>query len=335
MGARLPRRPRIAANERSTCASAPPTALVAFRRPLPVVKAPVKPLPAVSVAMVTPSYFRDHGGVRGPGALPGLPLPRASPRAGGTLPPEWRRTFGEGLRLTGGLRRGGVGGRPGRERDGGGVGVNVFFNVFLSSFVTDFGAWDHICSMRVKPFRRMQVWDACSEAMIIFDKENLEDMGYIIENDIIMSALTKQLDAVSDRVDVLYRTRAAGYTWLLPHQLSDSSPWVQIDLADGRKLQTKLLIGADGQNSMVRKAAGIQTVQYQYDQSAVVATLHLSELSDTLSSLVWSTSHEHASQLQNMDEESFVDTVNSAFVSIVLEDMQQACALVGDVGCKK
>lgn len=43
----------------------------------------------------------------------------------------------------------------------------------------------------------LQVWDACSEAMIIFDKDNLEDMGYIVENDVIMSALTKQLDALS------------------------------------------------------------------------------------------------------------------------------------------
>ncbi|XP_053119911.1 ubiquinone biosynthesis monooxygenase COQ6, mitochondrial isoform X1 [Hemicordylus capensis] len=205
-----------------------------------------------------------------------------------------------------------------------------------ATLLSSFGAWDHICSMRIKPFRRMQVWDACSEAMIIFDKDNLEDMGYIVENDIIMSALTKQLDAVSDRVEVLYRSRAVGYNWPLPYQTSDSSPWVQIDLADGRRLQTKLLIGADGQNSMVRKAAGIQTIQYQYDQSAVVATLHLSEatdnnvawqrflpsgpiallpLSDTVSSLVWSTSHEHASELQRMDEESFVDSVNSAFWS--------------------
>ncbi|XP_015281841.1 PREDICTED: ubiquinone biosynthesis monooxygenase COQ6, mitochondrial [Gekko japonicus] len=205
-----------------------------------------------------------------------------------------------------------------------------------ATLLNSFGAWDHICSMRIKPFRRMQVWDACSEAMIIFDKDNLEDMGYIVENDVIMSALTKQLDAMSDRVEVLYRSRALRYTWPLPYQTCDASPWVEIDLADGRRLQTKLLIGADGQNSMVRKAAGIQTIQYQYDQSAVVATLHLSEatdnnvawqrflpsgpiallpLSDTISSLVWSTSHEHASQLQNMDEESFVDSINSAFWS--------------------
>ncbi|XP_070611163.1 ubiquinone biosynthesis monooxygenase COQ6, mitochondrial isoform X2 [Erythrolamprus reginae] len=189
--------------------------------------------------------------------------------------------------------------------------------------------------MRIKPFRRMQVWDACSEALIMFENDNLEDMGYIVENDVIMSALYKQLDTVSDRVDILYRSRAVGYTWPLHHQ-PDSSPWVQIDLADGRRFQTKLLIGADGQNSLIRKAFGIQNINYQYDQSAVVATLHLSEatdnnvawqrflpsgpiallpLSDTASSLVWSTSHEHAIQLQSMDEENFVDSVNSAFWS--------------------
>lgn len=42
-----------------------------------------------------------------------------------------------------------------------------------------------------------QVWDACSEALIMFDKDNLDDMGYIVENDVIMCALTKQLEAVS------------------------------------------------------------------------------------------------------------------------------------------
>uniref|UniRef100_A0A6J0UQC2 Ubiquinone biosynthesis monooxygenase COQ6, mitochondrial n=2 Tax=Pogona vitticeps TaxID=103695 RepID=A0A6J0UQC2_9SAUR len=205
-----------------------------------------------------------------------------------------------------------------------------------ATFLSRFGAWEDICNMRIKPFRRMQVWDACSDAMIIFDKDNLEDMGYIIENNVIMAALTKQLDAISDRVEVLYKSRAVGYTFPLHYQTSDSSPWVQIDLADGRRLQTKLLIGADGQNSVVRKAAGIQNIQYRYDQSSIVATLHLSEatdnnvawqrflpsgpiallpLSDTVSSLVWSTSHEHASQLLSMDEESFVDSVNSAFWS--------------------
>lgn len=42
----------------------------------------------------------------------------------------------------------------------------------------------------------------------------------------------------------------------------------------------------------------------------------MTQLSDTLSSLVWSTSHDHAAELVHMDEEEFVDAVNSAFVSV-------------------
>uniref|UniRef100_A0A4X1TJ66 Ubiquinone biosynthesis monooxygenase COQ6, mitochondrial n=1 Tax=Sus scrofa TaxID=9823 RepID=A0A4X1TJ66_PIG len=184
-----------------------------------------------------------------------------------------------------------------------------------ATLLSSFGAWDHICNMRYRAFRRMQVWDACSEALIMFDKDNLDDMGYIVENDVIMQALTKQLEAVSDRVTVLYKSKAVSYTWPYPFSMADSSPWVHITLGDGSTLQTKLLIGADGHNSGVRQAAGIRDVSWNYDQSAVVATLHLSELSDTLSSLVWSTSHEHAAELVSMDEEKFVDAINSAFWS--------------------
>ncbi|XP_015328714.1 ubiquinone biosynthesis monooxygenase COQ6, mitochondrial isoform X1 [Bos taurus] len=203
-----------------------------------------------------------------------------------------------------------------------------------ATLLSSFGAWDHICNMRCRAFRRMQVWDACSEALIMFDKDNLDDMGYIVENDVIMHALTKQLEAVSDQVTVLYKSKAVSYTWPYPFSMADSSPWVHITLGDGRTLQTKLLIGADGHNSGVRQAAGIRNVSWNYDQSAVVATLHLSEatennvawqrflpsgpiallpLSDTLSSLVWSTSHEHAAELVSMEEEEFVDAINSAF----------------------
>ncbi|XP_055648735.1 ubiquinone biosynthesis monooxygenase COQ6, mitochondrial isoform X2 [Falco biarmicus] len=149
---------------------------------------------------------------------------------------------------------------------------------------------------------------------------------------------TQTIPANADRVEVFYGSRAVGYTWPLSSHRCDTSPWVQIELADGRRLQTKLLIGADGHNSLVRQKAEIKNIEHQYDQSAVVATLHLSEatdnnvawqrflptgpiallpLSDTASSLVWSTCHEHASELLAMDEESFVDSINSAFWSNV------------------
>uniref|UniRef100_A0A3Q3RQ84 Ubiquinone biosynthesis monooxygenase COQ6, mitochondrial n=1 Tax=Mastacembelus armatus TaxID=205130 RepID=A0A3Q3RQ84_9TELE len=185
-----------------------------------------------------------------------------------------------------------------------------------ATLLSGIGAWEQITKMRCKPYKKMQVWDACSDALITFDKENLEDeMAYIVENDIVVAALTKQLDSLSDNVQVKYRSKVVQYTWPMSHLATDSIPWVQVTLASGETLQTKLLIGADGPNSMVRQELGIPTVKWNYDQSAVVAVLHLSELSDTESSLVWSTSHQHAEELLELDEESFVDAVNSAFWS--------------------
>uniref|UniRef100_A0AAQ6AC23 Ubiquinone biosynthesis monooxygenase COQ6, mitochondrial n=1 Tax=Amphiprion ocellaris TaxID=80972 RepID=A0AAQ6AC23_AMPOC len=209
-----------------------------------------------------------------------------------------------------------------------------------ATLLSGIGAWEHITQMRCKPYKKMQVWDACSDALITFDKENLQDeMAYIVENDIVVAALTKQLDGLSDNVQVKYRSKVVKYTWPMPHQAADSIPWVQVTLANGETLQTKLLIGADGPNSMVRQKLGIPTVKWNYDQSAVVAVLHLSEptennvawqrflptgpiamlpLSDTESSLVWSTSHRLAEELLELDEESFVDAINSAFVSVTV-----------------
>uniref|UniRef100_A0A8C8FUE6 FAD-binding domain-containing protein n=1 Tax=Oncorhynchus tshawytscha TaxID=74940 RepID=A0A8C8FUE6_ONCTS len=145
-----------------------------------------------------------------------------------------------------------------------------------ATLLSGVGAWNHIMNMRCKPCQKMQVWDACSDALITFDKENLQDeMAYIVENDIIVAALTKQLENLSDQVKVQYKTKVVMYTWPKSHQVAESIPWVQVTLANGQTFQSKLLIGADGPNLMVRQEAEIPTVKWNYDQSAVVAVLHL------------------------------------------------------------
>ncbi|XP_061700563.1 ubiquinone biosynthesis monooxygenase COQ6, mitochondrial [Syngnathoides biaculeatus] len=206
-----------------------------------------------------------------------------------------------------------------------------------ATLLSGVGAWEHITKLRCKPYKKMQVWDACSDALITFDKDNLEEeMAYIVENDVVVAALTKQLESLSDNVQVKYRSKVVKYTWPMPHRAVHSMPWVQVRLASGEILQTKLLIGADGPNSIVRRQLGIPTIKWNYDQSAVVAVLDLSEstennvawqrflptgpiamlpLSDTESSLVWSTSHHLAEELLGMDDECFVDAINSAFWS--------------------
>lgn len=96
-------------------------------------------------------------------------------------------------------------------------------------------------------------------------------------------------------------------------------------------------IGADGANSIVRQSMDVNNFSLSYKQMGVVATLELNAeeaagntvawqrflpsgpvallpLTDTLSSLVWSTSVEHAKELLRMEPEQFIDELNNAYL---------------------
>lgn len=45
-----------------------------------------------------------------------------------------------------------------------------------------------------------------------------------------------------DHVKVQYRTKVVKYTWPRPYHVSESIPWVQVTLANGKTLHTKLLV---------------------------------------------------------------------------------------------
>lgn len=52
----------------------------------------------------------------------------------------------------------------------------------------------------------MQVWDACSDSMITFNHPDLvQELAYIVENDVTVSALTEQLNNLHN-VEVKYET---------------------------------------------------------------------------------------------------------------------------------
>jgi ubiquinone biosynthesis monooxygenase Coq6 len=191
----------------------------------------------------------------------------------------------------------------------------------------DIGAWQHIAGARCGPVKRMQVWDAMSDAAITFDNDNLDKpVAYIVENDLLLDAVRREMP---DSLEVVYQSKIQSCR--PPEEDQDC---VTVCLESGARYMCDLLLGCDGANSLVRRAMGFHHISHNYNHMGVVATLKLPEdfdnvvawqrhlpnsgflallpLTQCLSSMVWSTNAEEAKRLVKLPEDQFVDAINDA-----------------------
>ena len=127
------------------------------------------------------------------------------------------------------------------------------------------GAWQRIPAARCTVFREMRVWDATGDGNIHFDAADIgaDALGYVVENRVIQSALEQTLLACPNVEQFRPATMLA---------LQRQHGQVTVLLRDTR-LRARLVVGADGANSLVRQLAGIEISGGDYQQSAVVATV--------------------------------------------------------------
>jgi 2-polyprenyl-6-methoxyphenol hydroxylase-like FAD-dependent oxidoreductase len=125
---------------------------------------------------------------------------------------------------------------------------------------------------RVSPFYNIEVWDGSGPGYIHFDNQgNPEtELGYIIENRVIQAALTERMKALPS-VDVLCPSQVKSIEQKLEDEEEDD--WVTVVTADGRRLRTRLLVGADGGNSIVRNVMNIGSTGWSYGQRGIVCTV--------------------------------------------------------------
>lgn len=188
------------------------------------------------------------------------------------------------------------------------------------------GAWEGMVRRRVEAYSRMHVWDATGSGSIHFDSADIGEpnLGHIIENRVILAALLERM-AEFDNIELICPAQVA--------TLDRSTDSAVLMLEDGRRLKSRLVVGADGANSWVREQAKISTTGWAYEQTAVVATIKTSKhhqdacwqrfmpsgplaflpLPRSLSSIVWSTSPERAAELVKMPESQFLDELQRAF----------------------
>ncbi|CAG9860776.1 unnamed protein product [Phyllotreta striolata] len=202
----------------------------------------------------------------------------------------------------------------------------VSINPGNKKLLDNIGAWKHIESNKYATVKRLQVMDAISDTSITFGEEtSSKDISYIVENDLLIHAVKTEMEQAKN-VEVQYNQRIKSYN--LP---KESGEMAKICLEDGSEYTCDLLVGCDGQNSQVRKAMGVNYLNWKYDNVGIVATLKFNEeidnciawqrllptgpiallpLTSNMSSLVWSTTIAHSQQLMKLSDEQFVQAVN-------------------------
>jgi len=189
------------------------------------------------------------------------------------------------------------------------------------------GAWDGILSQRLQPYSQMSVWEQDSFANIEFDcrQVDLPQLGHIIENKAIRSALWQQAEL------------NASIQLLAPEKINKlvfTPKQAIISLASGEMLTANLVVGADGANSYVRQQANLPVTFWDYEHTAIVASIKTAESHNNtarqiftpdgplaflplwqknLCSIVWSVGTDKAQQLLAMDNQNFSNAVTAAF----------------------
>lgn len=196
-----------------------------------------------------------------------------------------------------------------------------------------FGAWAKIDVRHRSAYSEMVVWDAASKprapGSIHFSasESGQPDLGHIVENRRLQWAIYESA-ALRGRVTVL-RAELSGL------ELNEEAG--TLILADGRALTAALIVGADGSASTSRKLAGIETSGWEYEQRAFVTHVRTDQahehtawqrflptgpiaflpLADGRSSIVWTTTPEHAQHLVECADQELGSELRTAIGGVL------------------
>ncbi len=180
-------------------------------------------------------------------------------------------------------------------------------------------AWRRMLGSRVAAYERMRIWHesvapSATDALV-FDAAEVGEpnLGYIVENRLLQAAL---LEAVAESGGHIEPAEL--------QQLHIGQDWVKLETSTG-PLSARLVVGADGANSAVRRGVGLTADIADFNETAIVAnvatdrshantawqrfmrtgTLAFLPLADGNSSIVWSADNALAGKLAGLSDAEF------------------------------
>lgn len=205
------------------------------------------------------------------------------------------------------------------------------------------GVWEGIAAARVQPYRHMRVWDSAGGGELRFDADAMgrRELGWIVEHSLLVDRLSQALPGAGVRVLCPARVDA----------LEQDDDGVRLRLEDGRTLEARIAIAADGPDSTLRALAGLDVERHDYAQRGIVAYVETTRTHDATawqrflpggplaflpcadgasdaapgctSSIVWTVGDTEAMRLLALDEPAFNDALTRA-----------SCARLGDAAVR-
>lgn len=208
--------------------------------------------------------------------------------------------------------------------------------------------WQHIDASRANPYNAMHVWDKDSFGDIHFAGKDTggelesDTLGVIIENQALVNGLAHSV-LKQDNVVVIDTTI---------ERVLSSPQQNMLMLENGDALSCRLLVGADGANSFVRKQANFPIMFRDYEHTAIVANIRTQQPHENVArqaftptgplallpmrdpnvcSIVWSQTPDAAKTLQGYSDSEFCNALvaasNNALGPVSLETSRAAFPL--------
>jgi 2-octaprenylphenol hydroxylase len=178
-----------------------------------------------------------------------------------------------------------------------------------AQFLDALGIWQCMDHSRIGPVRAMEIYgDTGGRLDFSAYDSGLSELAWIIESASMQHALW---EAVGHQENVTLFSPAQPKLLTLGHEIAT------VELVDGRVLEARLVVAADGADSWTRRAAGIEVKFSPYEEMGVVANFSCERparetafqwfrrdgvlawlpFPDKLISMVWSTGLNHAREL--------------------------------------